>query len=204
MRLVDLTHAFTDNMPTYPGDPKASMQQSARIEKEGYADHWLQTGMHVGTHIDAPAHMITGGKKVHELPLELFYGKGRVMDVRKRKRIDTGIQGYKNIEKEEVVFFCTGFSKKYHAKKYFTDFPVMTEALAKELVKRRIKMVGFDTPSPDKKPFAAHKILLGAGILIIENLMNLEALLGVPEFQVHAAPMKLSADAAPARVVAVF
>ncbi len=117
MRVIDLTHTFVGNMPTYPGDPKASVQQSARIEKEGYADHWLQTGMHVGTHIDAPAHMIQGGKKIHELPLRVFYGKGRVIDGRRKKEIDIGIQGYKDIRKGEIVFFCTGFSKKYHTKK---------------------------------------------------------------------------------------
>ena len=202
MKLIDLTYPFTDLMPTYPGDPKPSLEQFARIEREGYTDHWLQTGMHVGTHMDAPAHMIKGGRMVHELPLGGMYGKGRVVDARGKKSLDILILRDFEIKKDDIVLFCTGFSKKYHTKEYFTNFPVMTEALASELVRRKIKMVGFDTPSPDRAPFAVHKILLGAGVLIIENLTNLEALLPRETFQVEALPMRIAADAAPARVIA--
>jgi kynurenine formamidase len=47
-----------------------------------------------------------------------------------------------------------------------------------------------------------HKILLAKPVLIIENLTHLEKLAGVDSFEVFALPMKLEADAAPARVVA--
>lgn len=46
-----------------------------------------------------------------------------------------------------------------------------------------------------------HKTLLGNGILIMENLVNLEKLLDIPSFEVIALPMKLQADAAWVRVV---
>lgn len=213
MKLVDLTHIFTDAMPTYPGDPMSRIQQAAWLKKDGYADHLLSTGLHVGTHLDAPAHMIEGGKKIHELPLEMFSGKGVVVDVRRRKKIDMADMSFQQKLGSRIVLFYTGWSGKYEAKEYFTDFPVMTEALARELVKRKVKMVGLDTASPDlpaprarqagRAPFAVHKILLGAGILIIENLTNLEALLPHKHIEVYAFPLKLVADAAPARVVAL-
>jgi kynurenine formamidase len=47
-----------------------------------------------------------------------------------------------------------------------------------------------------------HKILLGANILIVENLTNLQALLAVSEFEVIALPPKFEADAGPVRAVA--
>lgn len=200
--IIDLTHTVTDSMPVYPGDPKATLRQVAAIGKEGYADHWLSIGMHVGTHLDAPAHMIAGGKKVNELPLELFCGRGVAVDVRGKSTLNNEVCRGVRIRKGDIVLFCTGFSKKYRSPEYFTDYPVMTEALARELARRKIHMVGFDAPSPDRAPFAVHKIFLGTGILIIENLTNLEKLLGVPQFEVRAFPQKIAADAAPVRVVA--
>lgn len=203
MRIIDLTQTFTDVMPNYPGDPKPSLRQSAKIEKEGYEDHWLETGMHVGTHIDAPAHMIEGGKKIHELPLEMFSGRGIAVDARKRD-LNASILKECRASEGDIVLFCTGLSKKYHTPEYFTHFPAMAEELARALVKRKMKMVGFDTPSPDRSPFAIHKILLGAGILIIENLTNLGTLLKQENFDIHAFPMSICADAAPARIMALI
>ncbi|KKW22014.1 MAG: hypothetical protein A2W52_03020 [Candidatus Taylorbacteria bacterium RIFCSPHIGHO2_02_49_25] len=204
MRIIDLTHPFTASMPAYPGDPKSGLKQIASVSKDGYADHKLETTMHAGTHIDAPAHTIEDGKRIDELPLESFRGRGMCIDARERKEIDAVLLKDCEIKKGDVVLFCTGFSKRYRDKDYLTDFPVMTEALAEELAERRIKMVGMDTPSPDKIPYTVHKILLGAGILIMENLANLEAFLEIKDFFVEAFPLRLAADAAPARIVAVI
>lgn len=59
-----------------------------------------------------------------------------------------------------------------------------------------------DTPSPDRVPYAVHRLLLASNILIMENLAHLDQLLGVAQFEVFALPLKLHADAAPVRVVA--
>lgn len=200
---IDLTHPFTNEMPAYPGDSRPSLRQSASIGKDGYADHELKTTMHIGTHIDAPAHMVKRGKRIDELPLELFYGRGAVVDARGRKDLDIEILKNCEIKEGQIVLFYTGFSKKYRTPEYFTGYPSMTEVLARELVKKKIKMVGVDSPSPDKKPYLIHKILLGAEILIIENLTNLESLLKIKAFDVEAIPMRIAADAAFARIMAI-
>lgn len=80
---------------------------------------------------------------------------------------------------------------------------MVTDAFAQALVEAGVHMLGLDTPTPDRAPFPVHKILLGNGVLIAENLTNLEELLTVPSFIVFALPAKLQADAAPARVIAV-
>jgi len=76
MKLIDLTHTFTSDMPVYPGDPKATLEQIAFIEKDTYNDHKLTTAMHVGTHMDASLHMHADGKKMDEINPERFFGKG--------------------------------------------------------------------------------------------------------------------------------
>ena len=91
---------------------------------------------------------------------------------------------------------------KYRDRSYFENFPTITEEFAKRVVESKVKIVGMDLPGPDQPPFPIHKALLGNGILIIENLTNLDKLLGVTNFEVIALPAKLHADAAPARVIA--
>ena len=62
--LYDLTHAITAHMPVYPGDPQPRILLQATIAHEGYAVSELTFGSHTGTHIDAPEHMIDGGKRL--------------------------------------------------------------------------------------------------------------------------------------------
>lgn len=79
MKFIDLTQPVTENMQVYPGDPQSTLKQIAFIEADGSNDFQVQTGMHVGTHIDAPFHMIQNGKKLHEYPVDHFFWK-RALD----------------------------------------------------------------------------------------------------------------------------
>ena len=201
MKLIDLTHTFTSSMPVYPGDPQPSLTQVATLEKEGYNDHQITTVMHVGTHIDAPLHMIAHGKRMDEIPPETFIGKGVLIDARGARLIDANLLEGLTIEPGSIVLIYTGFGAKYRDRSYFENFPTITEEFAKRVVESKVKIVGMDLPGPDQPPFPIHKALLGNGILIIENLTNLDKLLGVTNFEVIALPAKLHADAAPARVI---
>ena len=78
---------------------------------------------------------------------------------------------------------------------------MVSEEIARHLVEKKVKILGVDMCSPDKAPFVVHKILLGGGVLIMENLTNLTVLEG-KEFKVYAFPTKLELDGAPVRVVA--
>ena len=66
-RFIDLTHTFDDHMPVYPGDPEARLYRSADINSDGYNDFKIESGMHVGTHIDAPLHMMAQGRYISEI-----------------------------------------------------------------------------------------------------------------------------------------
>jgi kynurenine formamidase len=203
MKIIDLTHTFTDDMPVYPGDPKATLEQVAFIEKDTFNDHKITTVMHVGTHMDAPLHMIAGGKTMNEINPDKFIGKGVVIDVRGKNKIDVSVLEGVQIEEGMVVLLYTGFGSKYRTEDYFRDYPELKEDFANRMVELKVKMVGMDMLGPDlDQPWATHKILLGNEILILENLDNLDQLLNVTDFEVVALPAKLKADAAPVRVIA--
>jgi kynurenine formamidase len=202
MKFIDLTHTLVDNMPVFPGDPAMSLKQIATISKNGYTDHLLTTAMHVGTHMDAPLHMIEGGVYMSDISSEYFIGRGICIDARRKNIIDADIIP-KEIPAGAIVLLCTGMSLKYGTDGYNTGYPKISEAFARKLVSLQVKILGIDMINPDtSESYPIHKILLAKPVLIIENLTNLEALIGVKHFDVFAFPMKLHAEGAPVRVVA--
>ena len=204
MHLIDLTHTFTDEMPVYPGDPLPKLEQITNLEKDGYNDHELTSVMHVGTHMDAPLHMIKDGKTMNQIPVDHFFGKGVLLDARGKEKIEPELLTGKTIEPGSIVLIYTGFGARYREASYYEKNPNVAEAFAEVMVKAQVKIVGMDILGPDVPPFQTHKILLGNGILTIENLVNLEKLLDIPHFEVIALPMKLQSDAAWVRVVARY
>ena len=77
-------------------------------------------------------------------------------------------------------------------------------AVTRALIDRGVSAIGFDGPSADPvdtTTFELHRVWLGAGRMIIENVANLDLLPG--RAQVVVAPMKVrGANGAPARIFA--
>ncbi|MBN1205477.1 MAG: cyclase family protein [Myxococcaceae bacterium] len=203
-RLVCLSHVFTDGMPAFPGDPSPQLTPLATVEREGYTAYRMHSGLHVGTHVDAPIHMVPGGKYIDDFPPEAFTGPGRLLDVRGRSVIDEDTLAGAVLEPGDILLLLTGHSRLFGGEAYYRDHPLVTERFARALSDRRIKALGMDLPSPDRYPFEVHHLLLGRDILLFENLTNLEALLPVSAFRVHAFPPRLHAEAAPVNVVAAI
>lgn len=202
MKYIDLTHTFDASMPVYPGDPIPELVQIADLHKEGYTDYQIKTGMHVGTHMDAPLHMLEGGKRLSDISVEKFIGKGCLIDARGASVVSVDFLEKSGAKQGDIVLVITGLSKKYRQPEYYEKFPEIGEGFAGKAIELGVKIVGMDTPSPDKPPFKVHKLLLGKEILIIENLTNLESLIGIKDFEVFALPAKLHTEAAPVRVIA--
>lgn len=196
---LDLSVTVNEQTPVYPGDPATKIEQAGVLAKDGYCDHYISMGTHVGTHIDAPMHMLEGGKSLNHIPVEQFIGRGRLVEV---EGSDFDAVKKAGIQSGDIVLFHTGMSNKYREEVYFEDYPAMSEEVARYLVETKVKMVGVDTCSVDNQDgFPIHKILLGGNVLIIENLTNLDQLTG-KNFKVYALPLNLQIDGSPARVIA--
>ena len=204
MKIIDLTHTFKKDMPVFPGDEKPRLSKDSSFDTHGYQGFRLNTGMHVGTHIDAPLHMIPGGRTLAYFKPEKFIGPGILIDTRGKKIIDAALIRKKKISPGSIILIRTDLSKKFHTAAYYKNYPVITENFAKEVIRLKAKIVGIDFPSPDREPFRVHKLLLGKEILIIENLTNLAQLARVKKFTVLALPMKIALEAAPVRIIAII
>lgn len=204
MKIIDLSYIIKDSMPVFPGDDKVIIEESKVIERDYYNAIYLQTGMHVGTHVDIPKHLINDKRTIDEIPIDRFVGRGVLLDVRGINIIDYKKEYNQMIRENDIVLFYTGFADLYmEPSKYYDSYPVLSENLTDFLVSKHIKMIGIDSPSPDKEPFNIHKTLLKNNIYIIENLTNLEELIYIDGFTVYAVPLKIKAEASLVRVFAI-
>ncbi|MBI1970856.1 cyclase family protein [Candidatus Woesearchaeota archaeon] len=100
--------------------------------------------------------------------------------------------------------FIQGYTEKRNQHGYFDHNPVISEETALQLIKKKVRIIGIDSFSPDNNPWPIHKLLLKQDILIVENLINLKKLAG-KRFQCYILPLNIkNGDGAPCRVIAVL
>lgn len=201
-RLIDLSYMIEDNMPVYPGDIRTNLFQTNYLSVNEYNNHRLDISMHSGTHIDSPMHLTESKEYISEALLESFIAVGCVLDVRNQPVITMKTEYERLIKANSIVLLYTGWDKFYGKTEYYQEHPIVDIDLCRFLLQKNIKMLGMDMPSPDKYPFEIHKLLFENKIYVIENLTNLDKLLGVENFEVIAFPLKIKADSSIARVVA--
>ena len=211
MRAVDLTHTFANGMPVFPGLPEPAFEPIANVEDDGYAMTSYRMLNHIGTHVDAPAHQIAGGDTLDEIGLERLVTDAVTIDVSQRD--PHGAVSLAELEPHldrvragDIVLFYSDNARNYGTDAYWTGWSYPDADAARALIDRGISAIGFDGPSADpvdSTTYDLHRIWLGAGRMILENVNNLDLL---PErSQIVVAPMKVAgANGAPARIFALL
>jgi kynurenine formamidase len=216
MNMIDLTHTLSTSISVCPGHPKFEQQPILTLGKDASNVQSISLGSHTGTHIDAPFHFFAEGQSVDQLDLDMLVGQVVVIDVRGKKAResitwDNDLATYaSHLKAGLILLFCTGWSRYWGQATYY-DHPYLDVEAARKLVDMEIKVIGFDTLSPDEFPlhddapcFDVHTVILGAGGVIAENLNNLESLLNMDEdLMVSLLPLKLGGcDGSPVRATA--
>lgn len=216
VRIVDLTFPIHEGMLTFPAPhhPFVEITQLARHGVENRETRKVVLGTHTGTHCDAPLHFIPGGSTVDQIPPEVLVGPAAVCDFSSRDGgpIDVAdLEAALDGRRADRIVMRFGWSRRYGKIEYYSGHPYLTTAAAEWLVRRGVKLLGMDAPQLDNPLHGRaavvdspiHKILLGAEVVLVEYLCNLE-LLTSPEVQLIVAPLKiLGADGAPARCFAI-
>ncbi len=202
VQLIDLSHEITDKMPVHPEDRPLKLYRNKTLYADGYNNHRLEAGMHTGTHLDGPMHMTESREYISNISVDHFYGTGKLFDVRNKMCISYKNEYDDQINENDIVLFYTAWDRHFGKDEYYENYPVIDEEFAAFLVNREVKIVGIDSPSPDKEPYPVHTILLKNSICIIENLTNFDTLSNCNHFEVIAFPLKIRADASFVRVVA--
>jgi len=200
MYYVDLTHTVAADMPSYPGDTPVEVRRTRTVAEHGSCAHVLRTGMHSGTHVDYPMHMLEGADEyICAADISRFIGPAVTVDARGMDVI--GPERFGAVGRGDIVLIYTGFDAVFGRPEYFTSFPALSDELAELFVTHCVKMVGIDFPSVDRSPYSVHKRLLPEGILIAENLTNLDKLLG-KRAKFYAVPLKIQAEGSIVRAFA--
>ena len=209
--IIDLTYPLSAQTVMFPGFPQPEIEPFYTIEKEGANVSRINFVSHVGTHIDAPRHMLAGSHTVDELSLERLIGEAVVVDISGRENPAlislADLQRYDNIiHPGDILLVITGVYKAYGTPAYNDACPALATNAANWLVKKVIAAYATDATSievPGSSGNPAHKILLGSDIPIIENLCNL-ARISQPRVRFICLPLKVKGgDGGPCRVVVI-
>src|SRR3981081_906549 len=77
MKFIDLTQDFSMHTPAFAGYAGPAIRWIKRLAFERAGGQEITSTLHVSTHLDAPAHFLSGGKFIGDLPLEWLVGPAR-------------------------------------------------------------------------------------------------------------------------------
>ena len=212
--LWDITPPLSAATPVFPGDTPFGFEWLAQCCKGASANvSTITLSPHVGAHVDAPLHLSDVGHDVSQYSLERFLGPCVVIDLSDalpNKQPKDALIGAEYLSDEvwtaitsrtvPRVLFKT---RKERPLEWTEAFYALKPELVFALALAGVRLIGIDTPSIDpatSETLDAHKMALGPGMAILENL-NLSA---VPAgmYELIALPLPLvGVEASPVRAV---
>ena len=203
IKYTDLSHTIDNEVVSYKGLPAPVICDylSRENSKAFYADGTeFQIGRidmvsNTGTYIDCPFHRFENGKDLSEVELEKFVDIPAIkITVPFQKSLAVTTDHFKNLDLTgKAVLIQTGWDKYWNTDKYYENHPFLTEDAANYLKDQGIVLAGIDSHNIDdtrQKSRPVHTILLGAEILIVEHLCNLDSVLS-QDFFFSAVPPKV-------------
>ncbi|WP_119069090.1 cyclase family protein [Aggregatilinea lenta] len=192
--IYDITRLLSPQTAPWPGDEPFSFEHTGQISS-GYAVNLtrITSSPHVGTHADAPYHVVEGGAHPADLPLDKYLGPAHVVSVARQHGgiVPADLDGH-NLNGVQRLLIHTWVSE-LPGGQWPDDFPYPTVMLADWLAAQGGVLLGLDSPSMDafdSKTLPCHHRLVEHGIVNLENL----CLAGVPDgrYELIALPLKLA------------
>lgn len=144
----DATRPLQNGMHVYPGDPAFDRRLLRRKEDCGWNLSVFSMSAHSGTHLDAPAHIGLPGD-TNALPLEALHGSMQLLQWQ--------TPDFAAIRSPRVLLKTGGRG--------------LSLPEAERLLSHGVTMIGLDGMSAGEgdTEWAVHALLLGAGVIIVEN-----------------------------------
>lgn len=209
--VIDLTHVLRPGMPVYPGTEPPEFLVPCTIAVDGFTEKKLTLYSHTGTHMDAPAHILEGAPTLDHLPAARFVGSAVVLDLSHLGKPEISLADLApfapRIAGKEFLILHTGWSDLWGDPAYFEGYPVLSMEAVQWIATLGLKGLGVDMISidgPDTTEFPVHRIILGAGMVAVENLTALRQV-GEAAFTFCCFPLKIEqADGSPVRAIALL
>jgi kynurenine formamidase len=146
--------------PGWVGYPSPKISYFQRHHTHGIVSQFLETPLHVSTHLDAEMHIKSGGADIASIPLSTLVGEGVIVDLSdvvsdwsliRPEHLTRKVK----IREGDILIYHTGWHRFYNgcAKedevRYFCMHPGGGRELAEWLVSMKIRWWAFDTGSAD-------------------------------------------------------
>jgi arylformamidase len=200
--IIDISRPIQNSTPTWPGDTPFDFELMWTKEASGSVNVGkLEMSTHTGTHIDAPFHVDSEGKKVHELDLSIYCGKAKVIHLQDVEVITAHELKKAGLsETERLLIRTDSWDDPLRFPEEFSYFHPDAAAYLKEI---GVKLIGVDVPSVDfmkSKELPAHHSFLEHSIFILEGLDLSAAEQG--DYELIALPLPIvDGDGSPVRAI---
>jgi arylformamidase len=186
--IYDLAQPHYNHAPQFPGQPPNSVQYQQLAVVDGATVERCTFMTHSASHVDAPFHYLPHLPCIHELPLSHFYGACVALDLRGLApshpiNADDLRKQEALITENTFVLLKTGWGEnRGNSREFLTAWPYMSASGAQYLLDRKVKGMGIDGLSTggyrdEHAEGDAHKLLLGAKKLLLEDISIPDALL---------------------------
>ncbi len=199
---IDISQPLQNNIAEWPGDTPFTYEVAFSKADTGSVNIGkITTSTHMGTHVDAPFHFDDNGLKVLDLPIDLYIGRSRVIDVSGHASI--GRAELEGIDFGGVERLLLKTLSRPDANVFPTVFTNLRADIGPLLKERGVRLIGVDTPSvdpEDSKTLDAHHSLNNNGVMILENIVLDKVEPG--DYELIALPLSLTdSDGSPVRAV---
>lgn len=179
MKFIDISMDVLTS-EVWPGDPEPRLQLVNRMDcDDDFNLSAVYASLHTGTHIDAPLHVFEDGASVDEIPLEKLIGPVTVLT------LPSGPITGEMVER----LFPKNVSKLILKTKEDSEFFAGASA---DVASLHYDLLGYDKLSiGGEDEVGAHRNLLGAGTILLENL-DLSGVTEDGEYFLLAQPIKVS------------
>ncbi len=203
MSWIDISLPIKTAMVHWPGNPVPTLRQVLSIAHGDVCNlTTFEMGAHTGTHMDAPRHFIADGITMEQLPLDAVIGPARVVEVRDPEIRQAHLEPLGLAAGERILFKTRNSEWLWDTDEFQEEFVAVMPDAAAYLVERGVQTVGVDCLSvaPFSDSVTTHRILLGAGVWVIEGLNLRHVTPG--DYDLVCLPLKMvGSDGAPARAV---
>lgn len=200
---IDISAPLRAGMTVWPGDAAAAVERAQSFERgDAYNLTRLAMSAHAGTHVDAPRHFLRGGAGIEAMPAEAMTGPARVVRVQGEAVRAADVPDDPG-PGARVLFRTRNSDRDLFAGTFFEDYVYVARDAAEKLARAGALLVGIDALSVSgfhEDPAETHRLLLGAGVWILEGIR----LRGVEpgEYELLCLPLRIEgADGAPARAL---
>lgn len=179
MKIIDISQEVL-SCNIYSGDPSPRAERLKSMDQgEMYNLSAFSMCAHNGTHIDAPLHFIKDGKSISEISCDSTVGYCYVA-------AHSG-----NVTTNDAAFMLEKAKNMGAGERILIAGDItVTDKAAEVFAKAGLKLLGNEgqTVGPKDAPMKVHKLLLGAGIVLLEGIV----LKNIPEGRYFLSAMPLN------------